>query len=635
MDLKRLARKTSGAGARDLIPASTHDRASSRALRHGARRIRDYFWRYRIPFAFGMLFLIATQALALLVPRLLHRATDALAAGDADEVRSAAVRLIGIAVVGAVVRIASRIFIFNAGRRVEYDMRNDLFSHLESVQPSFYSKMPLGQVMSRLVNDLTQVRLLLGPGLLNITNTTLVYLVVVPLLFLTDPSLAFCSLLALPLLMLLARMFARRLYEESAEAQERLGKLSGKVQENLSGAMTVRAYRREASEEKIFNDLNERFLEVNMKLARLRGIMFPMMGLAGATGSIVVLYLGGQRIADGRMTIGQFVEFSAYLAALAWPTIALGWMISIWQRGLASMKRVNEIFESAPTIVDGPAASKAGEPVEGLIEIKDLTFAYPGSSRPALERLSTAFRPGQTIVIVGRTGSGKSTLLKTIARLLEIPKGTVFLDGTDVVDLPLANVRGAMAYAPQDAFLFSRTIYENVAFGVALPHEEDVVRAIDTANLASDLAGFPDGLDTLVGERGITLSGGQRQRTTLARALLPDAPIMLLDDALAAVDTETETRILNALMKRQSQGTLIIATHRLAVAARADRILVLEKGRLIEQGTERELLAKGGLYAEMHRRQRLRMAIEEKIAEVQGDALVASNGVGPVTEVGR
>jgi ATP-binding cassette subfamily B protein len=279
------------------------------------------------------------------------------------------------------------------------------------------------------------------------------------------------------------------------------------------------------------------------------------------------------------------------------------------------MKRINEIFTARPSIVDGGIQKAEKAAVSGELEIKDLTLTYPGNARPALDRLSTIFRPGQTIVIVGRTGSGKSTLLKTIARLLEVPKGTVFLDGTDVVDLPLDRVRGALAYAPQEEFLLSRTIYENVAFGVAHPREEEVLRAIDMANLKPDLAGFPDGLDTLVGERGITLSGGQRQRTTLARALLVDPQIMLLDDALAAVDTETESRILAALLERERGRTIIIATHRLAIAARADRILVLEKGRLIEQGTEEELLLKGGLYAEMHRRQRLRMAIEDQIAE--------------------
>jgi ATP-binding cassette subfamily B protein len=576
----------------------------------GPRRIRDYYWRYKTPFAIGIAFLIVTQALALTVPRLLRRATDAVIASDGPKVESTALILIGVAIAGAIVRIVSRLFIFNSGRKVEYDMRNDVFAHLESLAPSFYTKLPAGQVMSRMVNDLTQVRLMLGPGLLNLTNTSLVYIVVIPLLFMTDPGLAFFSLIALPILLLIGRRFAKKLFEESADAQEKLGTLSAKVQENLSGVMTVRAYRREADEERVFSELNDRYLEINMRLARLRGMMFPMMGLAGAFGAIVVLYMGGERIASGRMTIGQFVEFNAYLAALTWPTVALGWMISMWQRGLASMKRVNQIFEADPTIVSGSIEPR---PLAGTIELKGLTFTYPGNTKPALEDVTTRFHPGETVVIVGRTGSGKSTLLRALARLIEIPRGTVFLDGTDVVDLPLDHVRGAMSYAPQDAFLFSRTIYENVSFGKRDASEEEVKKAVETANLHPDLASFQDGLDTLVGERGITLSGGQRQRTTLARALLVDPHILLLDDALAAVDTETESRILAALEKRGSTRTTIVTTHRLAFASRADRILVLEKGRVVEQGTEEELLRLGGLYAEMHRRQRLRRKMEERI----------------------
>jgi ATP-binding cassette, subfamily B, multidrug efflux pump len=575
----------------------------------GARRIRDYYWRYRTPFAIGIFFLILTQGLALTVPRLLRTATDAVIDSDADRVYRAGYALMAVALCGAIVRILSRLFIFNSGRKVEYDMRNDLFDHLEALAPSFYLKMPLGQVMSRMVNDLTQVRLMLGPGLLNLTNTTLVYIVVVPLLFITDPSLAFFSLIFLPALLLLGRRIAKRLYEESADAQDKLAALSAKVQENLSGAMTVRAYRREGDEERTFGELNDRYLEVNMKLARIRGLMFPLMGVAGALGSIVVLYLGGRRIADGTMSVGQFVEFNAYLAALTWPTIALGWMISMWQRGLASMKRINEIFEAEPSIVSGAASPK---PLEAGIRIEHLTFTYPGSARPALEDVSAVFEPGETIVIVGRTGSGKSTLLRALARLIEIPRGTVFLDGQDVLDLPLEHVRGALSYAPQDAFLFSRTIYENVSFGKREASEEEVKQAVETANLHPDVANFSEGLDTLVGERGITLSGGQRQRTTLARALLVDPHILLLDDALAAVDTETESRILTALQERKKNQTTIVTTHRLAFASRADRILVLERGRLVEQGSEEELLRLGGIYARMHRRQRLREQIEEK-----------------------
>lgn len=588
------------------------------------RRIRDFFSRYKASFIGGLFFLIATQALALTVPQLLRMATDGLTKNDAEAAKKAAYGLVVIAVTASITRILSRVMIFNSGRRVEFDIRNEVFQHLEKLEPSFYSKMPLGQVMSRMVNDLTQVRLLLGPGILNVTNTTLVYAVALPLLIKADAELAFWSLLPFPLLLLLGRHFAKRLFEQSMEAQERLAKLSAKVQENLTGAMTVRAYRREADERKTFHALNEKYLDINMKLARLRGLMFPMMGLSGASAAVIVLWLGGRRVTLGTMTVGQFVEFNAYLAALTWPTIALGWMISIWQRGLASMQRLNEIFMAQPTITDGPIAPPR---LDGKLELRDLTFSYPSSKRAALEHVSTVFEPGSTIVIVGRTGAGKSTLLKSIARLLEVPKRSILLDGIDVNDLPLSHVRSAIAFAPQEAFLFSRTIYENVAFGAPEADEKAVMASLESASFTADVKSFPEGVDTLVGERGVTLSGGQRQRTALARALLVDPRILLLDDSLAAVDTETETRIIGELTKRKGKRSTILATHRLAFAAHADRILVLEDGKVIEQGTEDELLELGGEYARMHRRQRLEHQIEVEVVESGSHAPAAQSPV--------
>ena len=573
------------------------------------RQIWEYFRRYRGAFALGVFFLALTQAAALTAPQLLRIATDALVAGDHQAVWNAAVAMMGLAVFGAVVRIFSRILIFNSGRRVEFDIRNDVFAHLQSLAPSFYQRMPPGQVMSRMVADLTQVRLLLGPGILNVTNTTLVYLVAIPLLLLMDWELTLLALLPLPILLGLGRVFAKHIYRYSREAQDKLGVLSTKVQENLSGVMTVRAYSLERSEERVFLDLADDYLVSNIKLARLRGTMFPLMGLAGAIGGVIVLWYGGLRIAAGEMTLGQFVQFNGYLAALTWPTIALGWMISLWQRGMAAMDRVNDIFRTPASLVDGSEDDPAT--FEGAIELRNLTFSYTAESKPALAEVSAQILPGELVVIVGRTGAGKSTLLKAIARLLEIQPQQIFIDGRCVTKLPLKTVRGSIGYAPQDAFLFSRTIYENVGFGLPDVDEPHIRDALKTASFDTDVSAFPEGLDTIVGERGVTLSGGQRQRTTLARAILPDAPIVILDDTLSAVDTETETDIIQALTGDESNRTLIIATHRLAAAAKADRILVLEDGRLVEQGTEPELLALDGVYAQMHRRQRLREAMSQ------------------------
>ncbi|MCA9554006.1 MAG: ABC transporter ATP-binding protein [Myxococcales bacterium] len=574
------------------------------------RRIRDYFRRYRGAFALGIVCLGLTQGFALVVPRLLRMATDAAVAEDGTAVLHAALGLAAVAVLGSLARVASRILIFNSGRRVEFDIRNEVFQHLESLPPSFYQKMPVGQVMSRMVNDLTQVRLLLGPGILNLTNTSLVYVVVIPLLFYTDASLAALALIPLPILLLAGRAFGKRLYLYSREAQDRLATLSAKVQENLSGVMTVRVFRQEGREHQVFERLNTEYLDTNIKLARLRGLIFPLMGMAGAIGYVVVLYVGGYRIVEGRMTVGGFVEFSAYLATLTWPTIALGWMISLWQRGIASMERVNEIFATQPTLVDGEATPPA---FVGRLEVKDLTVRYTEGGRPALDGVSFTVEPGQRVVLVGKTGCGKSTLLKALTRQLEVPRGTVFLDGVDVLDLPLQHVRAHMGYAPQDAFLFSRTLFENIAFGDPGADDAKVERAAALAQIKGEIESFPEAYHTVVGERGITLSGGQRQRTTLARAFLVEAPILVLDDTLSAVDTETETEILEGLGSAPERS-LIVATHRLACAQDADRILVLHEGRLVEQGTEPELLAEGGLYAQMHRRQRIREALEHPSA---------------------
>lgn len=580
--------------------------------RNAPRRIRTYFFRYAGAFVLGLFFLACFQGFALLVPQLLRIATDALVASDGDAVVTASMQMMGIALAGASVRILSRILIFNSGRKVEYDLRNDVFSHLLRLGPSFYQDMPVGQVMSRMVNDLTQVRLVLGPGLLNLTNTSLVYIVVIPLLFITDFWLTVYALLPLPILLLLGRFFAKRMYRWSREAQDKLAIISTKVQENLSGVMTVRAFRQEARESSNFRDMADDYLSTNLQLAKLRGTMFPLMGLAGMIGSLVVLWVGGHRIVEGKMTLGQFVQFNAYLGLLTWPTIALGWMISLFQRGLAAMERVNEIFTAVPSLVDGPDTPA---PYEGRIEIRDLTFSYEKQDQPALDGISTTIEPGEMVVVVGRTGCGKSTLLSSIARMLDVEKGQIFFDGVDVVDLPLSHVRKSIGYAPQEAFLFSRTLFENVAFGNPDIEEKAVDDAVRLAAFSGDVAGFTDKIDTLVGERGVTLSGGQRQRTTLARAVLVDPKILILDDTLSAVDTETETQILDELTAAKGGRTLIVATHRLAAAARADRILVLENGRIVEQGTESELIALGGVYAAMHERQRLKEALEGSAKE--------------------
>lgn len=527
---------------------------------------------------------------------------------DPDAVSTAALFIIVAAIAASITRISSRLLIFNSGRRAEFEIRNDLFTAIAAQSPAYFAKVSSADLMSRSINDLQQVRLLLGPGILNVVNSVAVFAVAIPTLFHADPTVAAACLAPFPGLILIGRAFGKRLYSYSRTAQEALAQVSSRVQESVGAVMTVRAYLMEGTERRDFEARNDRLVTANLDLARLRGIMFPLMGLSAAIGSAVLLYLGGLRILEGKMSVGRLVELTAYLGLLTWPTAALGWMIALWQRGLASMERIDEVLRTKQPISAGsrPLPNPAGK-----IELRDLSVTYETKHGPvpALHSVTLSIEPGQTIVVVGRSGAGKSTLVKAIARLLEVPKDTVFIDGHDVTELRIADVRGAIGYAPQEAFLFSKTIAENISF-YSDASAAEVERAVVTAGLTPDVSAFSEGLDTVVGERGVTLSGGQRQRVALARALLRNPSILVLDDTLSAVDTDTETRILAELEKSSRQRTTILVSHRLTCARAADRIFVLDGGELVEQGTEAELLAQGGAYAEMYRRQRLRDSVE-------------------------
>jgi ATP-binding cassette, subfamily B, multidrug efflux pump len=561
------------------------------------RRLLTHFWRYRRGFGVGLVALVVTQAFSLCIPPLLKRATNGLVAGNQGLVETSALLLIVVALIGALARIASRVLIFHNGRRVEYDLRNQCFDHLLRLSPNFFQRMSLGQIMSRMVSDLMQVRLLLGPGLLNLVNTSLVYAVVIPVLFVIHPQLALLSLLPFPILLLSGRVFARRIYRLSQEGQDRLGNLSAKVQENLLGAESVRAYVREKQELERFAELNQRYVETNLGLARQRGIMFPFMGLAGAFGTIIVFFFGGKEVIRGTMSMGDFVQFNAYLALLAWPTLAMGWMISLTQRGLAALARLETLLSEPPGLFDGSEPAPAE--FHGTIEVRNLTIQYERSASKALDGVSFSIEPGELVAIVGRTGSGKSTLVRVMARLFEIPRGVLFFDGIDAVDLPLSYPRRHIAYAGQKPQLFSRTVRSNLNFYTS--DDDQIWGALEEAAVREDVSGLPDQLDSLIGERGINLSGGQNQRIALARAFLEPAQTLILDDPLSAVDQRTEAQILKRLTTERGQQTVIVATHRMSLAERADRVIVLDGGRIIETGAPKDLRDRHGRYAALLR----------------------------------
>jgi ATP-binding cassette, subfamily B, multidrug efflux pump len=566
--------------------------------------------------ALGCLCLVGTNAFSLAIPWLLKQAIDALrdlppAVAHGIVVRDA-IAIIAFAVLQAAIRTWSRIFIFDAGRNIEYRQRRDLFAHLTRLDPGFYRRHPTGDLMSRLTNDLSAVRLLFGPGLLNLLNTALVYVTALALLLRLSPRLTLLALIPYPLLLVGARIASRRIHRASRAIQEQLGTMSTAIQEDLAGIAVIKHYTLEESRQRAFRAVNDEYLARSLALVRARGALMPLFAMLGGVGTLIVLWAGGREVIAGRMSVGSLVAFNGYLVLLSWPTFALGWIIGIWQRGTAAWARVRELLTTTTAIGDALENAPTTPLGTPSIEVRDLSIVADG--RPLLDAVSFVLPAGATLAIVGRTGSGKTTLVDAVLRMQEVAPGAVRVGGRDVTHIPLAELRGLIGYAPQDAFLFSATVADNIAFGIrddmdGAARDERVRRAAEAAGLAPDVAVLPDGYDTLVGERGITLSGGQRQRVALARALAADPQILILDDSLSSVDAETERAILTRLRPILAGRTSILISHRVAAVKDADQILVLDGGRLAEHGTHATLLASGGVYALLYREQLAQEAV--------------------------
>jgi len=509
-------------------------------------------------------------------------------------------------------------------RDIEYDMRNDFFAHLQKLPVSYFQTHRTGDLMSRATNDLNAVRMMIGPAVMYASNTVLGFVVALGLMIAIDARLTLYALIPLPFVSISVKYFGGMIHKRFEQIQAQLSEVSAVAQEALSGVRVVRAYRQEAAEIERFRRANEEYLRRNRQLVVVQGLFFPCMSLFLGLGAMVVIWMGSRDVIQGRITLGQFVAFHSYLLLLSWPMIAFGWVTNMLQRGMASWKRMLEVMETEPAIGDvrlKPDATSGTAPIRGEIEFRDLTFAYGQTT--VLSHVSVHIDAGQTVALVGPTGSGKSTLISLLARLQDPPPGTVFVDGVDVRTLPLDMLRGAIGFVPQEPFLFSDTLEDNVAFGLdaraaadsldpgarAARHER-IVTASSVARLDKDVADFPKGYETVVGERGITLSGGQKQRTALARAVAIDPRILILDDALSAVDTYTEEEILSRLRGVMRQRTSIIVSHRVSTVREADLILVLEGGRIAERGTHDALVARGGLYADLYKKQLL----EEELA---------------------
>jgi ATP-binding cassette subfamily B multidrug efflux pump len=558
----------------------------------------------------GCVCLAATNGLSMAIPWLIKGVIDALRRGAQAEpnlhalVVRDALLIAGFATTQALLRTWSRILIFNAGRNVEYRLRGDVFRHLLGLDAGFYRQHPTGDVMSRLTNDLGAVRMLFGPGLLNLCNTALVYATSLWLLVHLSPRLTLWALLPYPVLLAGARLSSRKIYGFSRAIQEQLGVMSTSIQEDLTGVAVIKHYTLEETRQAKFRALNDEYLSRSLALVRARGTLSPLFAMLGGAGTLIVLWAGGREVILGRMTIGALVAFNAYLVLLSWPTIALGWIIGIWQRGIAAWTRVRDLFETAPRIADGPATVPGLTIDAPSIEVRELTIEVDG--RRLLDRVSFALPAGATLAVVGPTGAGKTTLVDALCRMQEVASGAVRIGGHELTQIPLRALRGAIGYAPQDAFLFSATVAENIGFGIAPGPDggldlQRIEQAAEAAGLAPDLAIFPEGYDTVVGERGLTLSGGQRQRVALARALCAEPKILILDDSLSSVDAQTEREILTRLKPILAGRTSILISHRVAAVKDADQILVLDEGRVAEAGTHGELLRAGGLYASLYR----------------------------------
>jgi ATP-binding cassette subfamily B protein len=582
-------------------------------VRAAIARLAKYIARNRRYYAIWSVITLAYVATALIVPYLTGSTVGAIEAGDptASIVRLAG-WLAGIGILSGVLRYYSRVLVFNAAREIEYEMRNDLFAHLQRLPQSFFLSWRTGDLMSRSVNDLNSVRTLLGPGLLSVVGTPLHYLGAFAMMFWMDWQLTLLVLVPYPLFVQFARVFGRGLHRWNIEVQEGLGDLSNHLQETISGISVVKTYAMEDITRDRFAESNESLFRRQLKLVRVSGAMPAIVGLLPGLAMLIILWVGGSKILSGQMTIKEFVTFAMLIYGLTFPTFILGWVFALIQRGAAAMQRIDEVLTVEPSIADRPDVADV-DSLRGEIEFRDLTFQYPSFDRDAaLSEISLMVPAGTTLGIVGPIGSGKTTLASLIPRLFEVEDGCLFIDGIDVNRLRLQMLRSKIAMVPQDSFLFSMSLAENIAYGLPEADPRRVAQAVERAQLAKDLAEFPNGLATVVGERGVMLSGGQRQRTALARALALDPSILILDDTLSSVDAATEQAIQRSLAEVFAGRTVICISHRISSVRDCDQIIVLEGGRISERGSHRELLLAGGFYARTARQQ----ALEEELDEM-------------------
>jgi len=580
------------------------------------RPLVPYLKKYRLSYFAGTICVFLNNGIWILFPQVIRRAVDGLHAGvTREKLLTYSLLLLAVAGTKAIFQFLTRWVVIGVSREIEFDLRNDLFQHLESLSFPYYQRTRTGDIMARATNDLNAVRMLLGPAIMYSANTIVFTAGALVFMLSISPHLTLYAFLPLPVVSITVQYFGRRIHERFERIQAMFSDISARVQENFSGARVIRAYVQEQAEIESFERSNEEYIARSLKLVRLMGMLWPtletMLGLA----IVLVLWLGGREVLQGRMTVGSFVAFNTYMVQLTWPVIALGWVINIFQRGTASMLRINEILVEKAEIQDSPEVLAANNghgtaEIQGDIEFRNLNFSY--GENQVLHDINLRIPSGSSLAIVGPTGSGKTTLVNLIPRIYDAAPGSVLVDGKPVRGYPLATLRQNIGFVPQETFLFSETVRENIAFGVVNASDDQIRQAAEAANIAVDIESFPDKYQTMVGERGITLSGGQKQRTAIARALIRNPRILILDDALSSVDTQTEDKILNHLREVMQGWTTIFISHRVSTVRNADRIAVLHGGRIVEFGTHEELLALNGYYTDLYNKQLL----EEELAEV-------------------
>jgi len=580
------------------------------------RPLLPYLKKYRRSYAVGAICVFCNNGIWILFPLVIRRAVDDLHLGvTRHKLFPYALLLLGVAAVKGIFQFLTRWILIGISREIEFDLRNDLFQHLEGLSYSYYQRTRTGDIMARATNDLNAVRMLLGPAIMYSANTIVFTAGALAFMLAISPRLTLYAFLPLPIVSIVVHYFGKRIHERFERIQAMFSEISARAQENFSGARVIRAYVQEEAEISAFESSNQEYISRSLKLVRLMGMLWPTLETMLGFAIVLVLWLGGREVLYGRITVGDFVAFNTYMVQLTWPIIALGWVINLFQRGTASMGRINEILTEKPEIEDGAEAQRADKSVratqiEGEIEFRGLNFAYNGT--PVLHDVNLQIPAGSSLAIVGPTGSGKTTLVSLIPRIYDATPGSVLLDGRPVREYSLEFLRHQIGFVPQETFLFSETVRENIAFGKEDASDEEVRSAAEAASIAREIESFPEQYQTLVGERGITLSGGQKQRTAIARALIRDPRIVILDDALSSVDTHTEDKILNHLREIMRGRTTIFISHRVSTVRNADMIAVLHGGRIVEMGTHDQLLARNGYYTDLYNKQLL----EEELAEV-------------------